>query len=85
MSTPGSKAWAHKLVAEYESGEGRRPLNVYRVAYEALERRFPEGAPPASRQKNVQVCSGAQPVARPVPVPKTPPITDGWWDQGSDE
>lgn len=86
MSDP--KAWARRLVAEYESGQGKRPGNVYRVAYEALRLPFPEGAPPETAEKptkNVQECSGARGISRPVAVPRTAPVEQPWWDQGSDE
>lgn len=76
MSDP--KAWARKLVAEYEAGNPARPGNVYRVAYAALGLKFPEGAPPGP--KDVQKCSGAGPIAQPVAVPKRPPVDNPWWD-----
>lgn len=82
------KAWARRLVAEYEADRPPKPTNVYRVAYAALGLTFPEGGPtnrPGNVQetaKNVQKCSGVvRSVARtPVPVPKRAPISDPWWD-----
>ena len=81
MSDP--KAWARKLVAEYESGDGKRPGNVYRVAFEALRLTFPEGEPPKNAgksPKNVQECSGAQRNSRPVAAPRTALVDEPWWD-----
>ncbi|MGF6936828.1 hypothetical protein OKW41_005990 [Paraburkholderia sp. UCT70] len=86
--TADPKAWARKLVDEYEAGRPPKPTNVYRVAYAALGLTFPEGAHP-THAANVQKCSGgsqsvtleARPVrARPVPVPKRAPVEGAWWD-----
>ncbi|MGF6697635.1 hypothetical protein OKW38_002247 [Paraburkholderia sp. MM5496-R1] len=81
--TADPKAWARKLVDEYEAGRPLKPTNVYRVAYAALGLTFPEGAHP-THAANVQKCSGASQsvtvAARPVPVPKRAPVEDPWWD-----
>ncbi|SDR17289.1 hypothetical protein [Paraburkholderia tuberum] len=81
--TADPKAWARKLVAEYEAGRPPKPTNVYRVAYAALGLTFPEGAAPTG-EANVQKCSGGSQTvavaARPVPVPKRAPIEGAWWD-----
>ncbi|MBB5443277.1 hypothetical protein HDG38_001887 [Paraburkholderia sp. WSM4177] len=89
--TADPKAWARKLVDEYEAGRPPKPTNVYRVAYAALGLTFPEGAHPI-HAANVQKCSGASQsvtnaarsvTARPVPVPKRAPVEDPWWDSES--
>ncbi|MBB5443661.1 MULTISPECIES: hypothetical protein [unclassified Paraburkholderia] len=78
------KAWARKLVDEYEAGRPPKPTNVYRVAYAALGLTFPEGEAPTGGA-NVQKCSGASQTvtnaarpttARLVPVPKRAPVED---------
>lgn len=77
MTNPGSKGWARKLVAEYESGRPPKPTNVYRVAYQALGLMFPEGEQPGTQQ------ALPLPPSKPasaVPVPKSQPIRDAWWD-----
>ncbi|MBN3777418.1 hypothetical protein G3O06_07620 [Burkholderia sp. Ac-20345] len=61
------KAWARRLVAEYETGQPTKPTNVYRVAYDALGKAFPEGG-------IVQVCSGDVQVSRePEQTASAPP------------
>lgn len=60
------KAWARKLVAEYETGRPTKPTNVYRVAYDALRKTFPEGG-------IVQECSGDVQVSREPEQPATAP------------
>ncbi|MDR3100767.1 MAG: hypothetical protein LBV73_27355 [Paraburkholderia sp.] len=81
------KAWARKLVAEYEAGNPPKPGNVYRIAYAALGLKFPEGAPPDPKQRNVRVCQGSGKVSAPAnhPVPKHPPVQDAWWDSTDTE
>jgi hypothetical protein len=71
------KAWARKLVAEYESGRVTKPLNVYRTAYDALKLPFPEGKRPSESSQIVKKCSVN---VKAAVVPKTPPVADAWWD-----
>jgi hypothetical protein len=78
-SNPGSKAWAHRLVAEYEAGKPTKPTNVYRIAYEALRLDFPEGAQPSAPVQQALPLAAERPVAS-VPLPKRAPIEDPWWD-----
>ena len=69
----GSKDWARRLVEEYESGKARRPVNVYRTAYQALGREFPEGEPPQPKR------------AASVPAPRSAPLEHPWWDDDREE
>ncbi|SIO50732.1 hypothetical protein SAMN05444172_2601 [Burkholderia sp. GAS332] len=80
MTNPGSKAWAHKLVDEYEKGKPIKPTNVYRVAYEALGLVFPEGRQPCAPAVPVVAAPSRQSRPAPVPVPTRPPVEDPWWD-----
>jgi len=81
---PGSKAWAHRLVAEYEKGKPFRPTNVYRVAYQALGRTFPEGR---CESQLAPFAPGTPPrkPASAVPVPRHAPLDDPWWETGARE
>ncbi|WP_157645064.1 hypothetical protein [Burkholderia ubonensis] len=60
------KAWARRLVEEYETGSPTKPTNIYRVAYGALGKKFPEGG-------FVQECSGEVQVSHEPEQPTSAP------------
>ncbi|VVD29180.1 conserved protein of unknown function [Paraburkholderia dioscoreae] len=80
MNNPGSKAWAHRLVAEHEAGKPSKPTNVYRVAYQALGRVFPEGQQACEQPRSAVVPVGTTKTAVAVPLPKHAPVEHPWWD-----